>query len=149
LYCGKDRPNWEKAMGKNRLLTILQWVFGIYFISTGIMHFALPEGLPSMMSWMYELDDNLHLISGTAEILGGLGLILPAVTGIRTELIWMAAAGLTLVMVGAVIWHIGRGETQQVIQDAFVAAVLAYLAIQRRNNPVPSRNSGPEGQPAV
>ena len=63
----------------NILLWILQIVLGLYFLAIGIMHFIIPPGLPPAMAWMYELTPTLHYISGIAEILGGLGLILPAV----------------------------------------------------------------------
>lgn len=115
----------------NKILWVLQWVFGIYFIAVGVMHFIVPEGLPELMGWMYELDDTLHLISGVAEILGGLGLILPAVTGIRPELTVYAALGLLVVMVGAVIWHAGRGEPMSIATNVLNAAVMGYIAYGR------------------
>ena len=121
---------------KNRVFTIMQWFFGLYFIFTGVLHFIVPDGLPDPMSWMYELNDTLHVVSGTFEILGGLGLILPGLTKIRTELTWMAAAGLSILMVSAAIWHIPRGEVFSIISDLFFAGLLAYLAMGRRKNPI-------------
>lgn len=118
-------------MNHDRILTVLQWVFGLYFIGVGVMHFIVPEGLPELMSWMYELDDTLHIVSGVAEILGGLGLILPSLTGIRPELTVYAALGLAVVMVGAVIWHIGRGEAVSIATNVFNIAVMAYIAYGR------------------
>ena len=94
----------------NKLLWVLQWVLGIYFILIGVLHFIVPPGLPAPMAWMYELSPMLHWISGTAEILGGLGLILPGLTGIQTRLTPLAALGLVLVMVGAVVYHVSQGE---------------------------------------
>ena len=47
---------------------------------------------------MYDLPAWLHWISGIAEILGGLGLILPGLFRIQTRLIPLAAGGLALVM---------------------------------------------------
>lgn len=111
---------------------ILNWVLGIYFLLVGISHFIVPEGLPGPMSWMYDLSDTLHAVSGTAEILGGLGLILPGLTGIRPELTWMAAAGLTLVMIGATIWHLTRGEIASVVQTVILAGLLARMAMKSR-----------------
>lgn len=115
----------------NILLWVLQIVLGIYFALTGVMHFILPPGLPAPMSWMYELSDTLHMISGTAEILGGLGLILPALTKIQTRLVPLAGAGLTLVMLGAVVYHIPRGEYQNIAMNLLLAALLAFTAYGR------------------
>ena len=115
----------------NRVLWVLQWIFGVYFIAVGIMHFIVPDGLPNMMAWMYELNDTVHVISGTAEILGGLGLILPGLTGIRPELTIAAAIGLLLVMLGAAVWHVGREEFANVGTNIFNAAVMGYIAYGR------------------
>jgi uncharacterized membrane protein len=117
--------------GVNRLLWVLQIFFGVFFVAMGIIHFVVPEGLPEAMGWMYELSDGLHIVSGIAEILGGLGLILPAVTGIMPELTVWAAVGLVLVMVGAVIWHGSRGEATQIVLNLISAAILAFVAYGR------------------
>ena len=115
----------------NRALWIVQILLGVYFVAIGVTHFIVPDGLPATMEWMYELSTGLHIVSGTAEILGGLGLILPAVTGIRTELVPLAASGLVLVMVGAVVYHIGRGETQSLVFNVVLIVVLGFVAYGR------------------
>jgi putative oxidoreductase len=116
----------------NRLLWVLQVVFGVYFVAIGVMHFVVPDGLPPLMGWMYELSEGLHTASGIAEILGGLGLILPGVTRIRPELTIWAAAGLALVMIGAAVWHAGRdGEAVNIALNLFNAAVLGFIAYGR------------------
>ena len=94
----------------NKLLWVLQFVFGLYWVALGVLHFVVPPGLPAQMSWMYELGPTLHAISGTLEILGGLGLILPAVFRMYQFLIPLAAVGLSLVMVGAMVWHVDHGS---------------------------------------
>ena len=98
----------------NVLLWILQVVFGLYFAIIGVIHFVLPPGLPTAMDWMYALSPGLHYVSGAAEILGGLGLLLPGITKIQTRLTSLAAAGLVLVMIGAIWWHAQRGEFQNI-----------------------------------
>lgn len=115
----------------NGFLWAIQIIFGIYFIAIGVLHFVVPEGLPSAMEWMYELSDTLHIVTGTAEILGGLGLILPGLTKIRPELTIYAAAGLAILMVGALIYHLNRGEMQNIVTNVVVAAIMAYLAYAR------------------
>ena len=115
----------------NRALWIVQVLLGVYFVAIGVMHFIVPEGLPDQMSWMYDLSTGLHVASGVAEILGGLGLILPAVTGIRTQLVPLAASGLALVMVGAIIYHVGRGETQNIFFNVVLIVVLGFVAYGR------------------
>jgi putative oxidoreductase len=115
----------------NILLWVLQILFGVYFIAVGVMHFVLPPGLPSQMAWMYELSTPLHTISGAAEILGGLGLILPAVTRIQPRLVVWAAAGLALVMLAATIWHIPRGEYTNMVLTLVNAGVMIFISYGR------------------
>ena len=97
------------ATRASRRVTTIPWVFGIYFVAVGILHFVVPEGLPAFMAWMYELSDPLHAVAGTAEIFGGLGLILPRLISVAPRLTGAAASGLSLVMVGAAAWHGSRG----------------------------------------
>ena len=115
----------------NVLLWILQILLGLYFFAIGVMHFVIPPNLPAQMSWMYELPTWLHYFSGTAEILGGLGLILPAVTRIQTRLVPMAASGLVLVMVGAIIYHVTRGEFANIGFNVLLALLAAFIAYGR------------------
>jgi uncharacterized membrane protein len=58
--------------------TILRWTLTIFMVAAGANHFVnpppylgmMPEALPAHLALVY--------LSGVAEILGGLGLILPA-----------------------------------------------------------------------
>lgn len=115
----------------NMLLWIMQVLFGIYFITFGVIHFVLPPGLPASMSWMYELSSGLHFFSGIAEILGGLGLILPGVTRIQTRLTPLAGAGIVVLMIGAIVWHMQRGEFQNIGLNLVLLAVAAWIAYGR------------------
>jgi uncharacterized membrane protein len=115
----------------NSLLWVLQVLLGVYFTFVGISHFIVPPGLPDAMSWMYELSPALHWFSGAAEILGGLGLILPSITKIKTWLTPLAGAGLVLVMIGAMVWHLGRGEAFNIVQNIILAVLLGFVAYGR------------------
>jgi uncharacterized membrane protein len=115
----------------HRALWGLQVVVGIYFVAVGVLHFVVPPGLPIPMQWMYDLSPTLHYISGTAEVLGGLGLILPGLTGIQTRLTPLAATGLMAVMLLAVVFHLPRGETPNVATNIVLAAILAFIAYGR------------------
>jgi uncharacterized membrane protein YphA (DoxX/SURF4 family) len=125
----------------NILLWVLQVLLGIFFILNGIQHFIVPPGLPELFQWMYDLPTWLHLVSGTAELLGGLGLILPGVLKIQTRLTPLAGAGLTLVMLGAAAWHIPRGETPNIVLNIFLAVLAAFVAYGRwRLSPLTNRS---------
>ena len=126
----------------NIVLWVLQILLGLYFIMVGVLHFIVPGGLPAQMEWMYDLSPTLHWISGTAEILGGLGLILPGIFKIQTRLTWMAAWGLVLVLIGAMVYHISRGETGNIVTNIILLVLLAFVAYGRmRLRPLTDRNA--------
>ena len=115
----------------NRLLWVLQGLLGLYFLFVGILHFIVPPGLPALMAWMYELPPGLHYFSGTAEILGGLGLILPGLTRIQTRLTPLAALGLVFVMAGAVVWHATQGEFANIFTNIILMGLAGLVAYGR------------------
>jgi uncharacterized membrane protein len=115
----------------NVLLWVLQFILAFYFLFTGVVHFVLPPGLPEQMHWMYELSPTLHYISGAAEILGGLGLILPGITRIKTWLTPLAAFGLMLVMILAVFWHLQRGEMTNIVTNLVMVLLTGFVAYAR------------------
>ncbi len=126
----------------NILLWILQVALGVYFLSTGVTHFVVPEGLPDQLGWMYDLSDTAHYVAGTAEILGGLGLVLPSLTRIQPQLTVWAALGLLLIMVLAAFWHLGREEYTNIVTNAIVAIALAVVAYGRwRTVPIAPRGA--------
>jgi uncharacterized membrane protein YphA (DoxX/SURF4 family) len=126
----------------NILLWILQILLGLYFFFTGIVHFIVPPGLPAPMAWMYELSPGLHYFSGAAEILAGLGLVLPGLTRIQTRLTPLAALGLVLVMLGAAVWHFSRNEFPNIVMNLILAGLAGFVAYGRwRLSPLKARGS--------
>lgn len=124
-------------MTLNRFLWMLQWVFGLYFIGVGILHFAIPKGLPELLTWMYDLQRPMHSVLGTVEVLAGIGLILPALSRVRPDLAVASALALIGVMVGALVWHLGRGERANVNANLLNLAALVFIGYGRvRLSPV-------------
>lgn len=62
------------------------------------------------MAWATDFSPMVVKLIGLVELLGALGLILPAVFKTQQKLIPMAAVGLVLTMLGAIATHIMRGE---------------------------------------
>jgi hypothetical protein len=126
------------------VLWILQVLLSIFFLLVGVTHFIVPPGLPGPLSWMYELPAGLHYFSGTAEMLAALGLILPGLTKIQTRLTPLAGAGLVLVMVGGIVWHVQRGEGVNIFVNLILAVLAGFVAYGRwRLNPLPDRSALP------
>jgi hypothetical protein len=72
----------------------------------------------------------VHLHRG-CEFLGGVGLILPAMTEVKPKLTPFAAFGLTLVMILAAVFHIVRGGYNFVPTNLVLGGVAAFIAYGR------------------
>jgi uncharacterized membrane protein len=73
----------------------------------------------------------LFRIAGTAEVLGAIGLILPAATRVLPILTPIAASGLVVTMIGAVTTNIIIGEYALAGMPALLGVGAAFLAWAR------------------
>ncbi len=95
----------------NIALWVVQILLALAFLMAGAMKVSQPmEKLRKAMSWTAHTSVGSVRLVGVLEILGALGLILPAVTGILPWLTPVAAIGLVLTMIGAAIVHIRLKE---------------------------------------
>ena len=58
--------------------TVLRWLLTIFMVAAGANHFIVPATYVGMMPAQLPAPLALVYVSGVAEVLGGLGLILPA-----------------------------------------------------------------------
>jgi uncharacterized membrane protein len=65
---------------------------------------------------------------GALEVLGAVGLILPALLDIAPVLVPLAALGLALIMTGAVITRIRRHEPKPMVADLIYLALALFVA---------------------
>ena len=70
-------------------------------------------------------------LTGVVEVLGALGLILPGLLRIRPELTALAAAGLMIVMIGAVGFTVASGEIGAAVIPLVVGVLAAFVAYGR------------------
>jgi len=70
---------------------------------------------------------------GVTEVLGAFGLILPGLLGIRTELTAWAAAGLTVIMVGATVLTVMTMGMVMALIPLVVGLLSAFVAYGRWN----------------
>ena len=111
----------------NVFLWIVQAILAAMFVMSGLMKSTQPkEKLAPKLPWVEDFSAGTVRFIGVVELLGGLGLILPAATGIAPILTPIAATGLAVVMVLAAATHIRRKEPSGV---AFNAAVFALAVV--------------------
>jgi uncharacterized membrane protein YphA (DoxX/SURF4 family) len=120
----------------NVFLWITAGVLAVAFLLAGLMKLAQPKEklAASGMTWTEDVRAGGVKLIGAAEVLAALGLILPAVFGIAPVLVPLAALGLVLVMLGAVIVHARRKEPQMIAVN-LVLLVLAAVIVWGRFGP--------------
>ena len=70
-------------------------------------------------------------IIGAVEVLGAIGIVLPALTEIVPSLTPLAALGLVLTMIGAALTHLRRAEYGPIAVSAVVLILAAFVAYGR------------------
>lgn len=109
---------------------VLQILLAIAFCAAGLMKLLRPKDeLRERMEWVEGVTPRGIKLVGLIELLGGLGLVLPALTGIVPILTPIAAIGLALVMVGAILVHANRKDPIGQFVPAFVLLVLDLLCL--------------------
>jgi hypothetical protein len=68
---------------------------------------------------------------GVAEVLGGIGLILPGLLRIWLSLTPLAAVGLIIIMLGAIVFTLTSGEVLSALIPLVVGLLLAFIAYGR------------------
>jgi uncharacterized membrane protein YphA (DoxX/SURF4 family) len=110
-------------------LWIVQAVLAVAFVAAGVMKSTQPkEKLQPNLPWVEDFALGTIRLIGVAELLGGIGLILPAVTGIAPILTPIAAACLAFVMVLAAVTHIRRKEPSGVVVNTVLFALAVFVA---------------------
>jgi hypothetical protein len=120
-------------------MQIVYWIIAgllalAYIAAGGQKSFRAPDKLVEAgIGWAKDLPLPMVRLIGAVEVLGAVGLILPPLTGIASILGPIAAIGLVLVQVGAVIFHLIRREPKPLPMNAVLlvaalaAAILGFL----------------------
>jgi uncharacterized membrane protein YphA (DoxX/SURF4 family) len=121
----------------NVVVWVLQVLLALAFLAAGVMKVSQPRRqLATSMGWVEDFSDSGVKGIGALELLAGVALIVPALAGVATVLVPLAAAGLALQMVLAAITHWRRGEPQMIGVNA-VLFVLAVAVAWLRFGPYP------------
>jgi uncharacterized membrane protein YphA (DoxX/SURF4 family) len=109
-------------------LWTVQIVLAAMFVFGGVVKLTMPldelvaqVGVPGLL---------LQFIS-VMEVLGGLGLVLPGLLRIRQELTPLAAAGLSIIMAGAVVLGIRLGDPLATLMPLVVGLLTLFVAYGR------------------
>jgi len=114
----------------NIVLWILQVLLAIAFLAHGWLFLAPPPDIAVLMN--ASLPRWFQLFLGVAEVLAGVGLILPGLTRILPWLVIWAAVGIMIVTISATVYHIVRGEMSSAAITLLLFAMAAFLAYMRQ-----------------
>lgn len=120
----------------NVVLWIIAIVLAVVFLGSGLAKITRPKDAlaASNMGFVEDFSPGTIKAIGVAEVLAAIGLILPGITGIAPILVPLAASGLVLLMIGAIITHVRRKELPMVIGNV-VLLILAAIEAWGRFGP--------------
>jgi hypothetical protein len=114
----------------NIALWIIAGLLATAFLAGGVVKMMLPKEKLVASGFGFAEDFSVGAVKviGLLEVLAAVGLILPAALDIVPVLVPLAAAGVVLLMVGAMITHARRHEAQAIMANLAVLALAAFVA---------------------
>ena len=125
------------------VLWIVQVLLGLMNVFVGFMKLTQPyEAQTAMMAWVSAVPEPVIRFIGASELLGGLGLILPAATRIMPGLTPLAGLGIAVLQLLAAGFHVMRGEFQYLPVNLAMALLAAFVAYGRwKKSPIRPRGA--------
>jgi uncharacterized membrane protein YphA (DoxX/SURF4 family) len=117
-------------------MTIAVWIVSglvaLLFLLAGSRKVTTAETkLPAMFPFVEVTGVPMLRVIGALEILGAIGIIVPAATNIAPILTPLAAVGLALIQVAAIILHVRRDEWKTVPVNVVLVVLPAFVAVAR------------------
>ncbi len=120
----------------NTVLWILQIFLAVVFVWHGRLYVTWSAAAEAWHEKQHPgkplgLSPALRTFIGISELLAAVGLIVPSLTGILPWLTPLAAVGLTLVMIGAAVFHLSRQEYGTVTISLVLIVLCVIVAYGR------------------
>lgn len=116
----------------NIALWVMQVLLALVFLAAGFTKLARPRlALAGQMAWVEDFADAQVKGIGVLEVLAVFGLIVPPLLHIAVFLAPLAATGLVLLMVGAAVTHLRRGEMPMAAGNLALLVLAAVVAFGR------------------
>ena len=115
----------------NLALWIIAIVLAVTFVGSGLLKLVRSKDqlvASGFGGWAKDFSPSTIRLIGVAEILGAVGLVVPAVVHIAPILVPLAAVGLVLVMIGAAVVHARRKEAPFVAMNAVLLVLAVFVA---------------------
>jgi uncharacterized membrane protein YphA (DoxX/SURF4 family) len=127
--------------GLNAFLWITQTLLAVMFCAAGFMKIAMPiPELSKAMPWTGQLPELFVRTMGVVDLAGGLGVLLPALTRIKSHLTAVAALCCVILQICAAIFHLTRGEVAMLPLNLVLLTMSLFVFWGRRKGvPIASR----------
>jgi uncharacterized membrane protein len=112
-------------------LWIVSGLLAVAYIFAGATKALRPKEKLTNLPWTKEYSAGTVKFIGVAEFLGGVGLILPWLTGIAPVLTPIAASGLVLVQLLAIIHHLRHNEAKVLPMNIVLLLAALFVAVFR------------------
>lgn len=115
----------------NIAVWIVQVLAALAFGLHGYSMLFQVEQARTRMAWTRAVSVRMLQFIGVAEVLGAIGVILPAATGVLPWLTVAAAASLVTIMALAVVFHLVRREWPNIVLNVVLGALAAFVLYGR------------------
>ena len=123
------RPSRTIVVG----LWVVQALLAVIFVGAGFWKLLTPvPKLAAVIPWAGEVSAGFLHFTGVVDLLGGLGLLLPALTRIKPGLTVLAALGCAVLQVCAIGFHLSRGEASHTPFNFLLVALSIFVIWGRR-----------------
>lgn len=114
---------------RQKSLWIVQGLLGLTFAGTAVWKVLTPTAaLAAKLPWMGQVSPSFLVLTAALDLLVGLGIVLPSLTGIKPRLTIAAALGGVGLMIGAIVFHVSRGEAANTPFNFVLIALFAFVA---------------------
>ncbi len=113
----------------NIALWIIAGLLGAAFVASGAMKLLQPKDqlIASGVDFLEGFRPGSIKAIGALEIVGAVGLVLPAALDIAPVLVPLAAVGLVAMVIGAIIAQLRRHDTHAIVANLALIALAGFL----------------------
>jgi uncharacterized membrane protein len=115
----------------NIALWVVQVLTALGFGGHGFLLLSGPQRMAERVPWIRGLPGGFVRVLGVLEILGAIGVVIPAATGVLPSLTVAAAGGLVAMMLLAILFHITRREWPNIGLNLVLGALAFAVAYGR------------------
>ena len=123
----------QASTGLRASLWAVQALLFVTFVGTGLWKLATPvPELAAKIPWAGQVSPAFLYATAALDLAGGFGILLPSLTRIQPRLTVWAAIGCALLMIGAIVFHVSRGEIANTWFNALLVGLSSFVAWGRR-----------------